>query len=294
MGYDPTIGVWFERDPAQVGTNLNEYVGGAPTGFVDPAGMDRVPTSQPGPIPATTQPTSQPTTKPKSKNTDEPTTKIWVLPRDIDLIALAADDLTSEFKDKCKLYAKKNNAKVVTVLTVGMLIEAIKSRSKELAINDNCNNVEKYRKIKVLVISHNRPADPMDDISTVMIGKESIVNSEVRSLSCGITTQEAKNKLSAKFRLSEFYQVKECVREIIFAGCALAKTVDEQNFLDVMAQELNAKIWAGKTLINTGVRGIYNEWITVGPDLPMNYKSWSEWMYVATGTDINMPQNGRK
>lgn len=51
MGYDPTIGVWFERDPAKVGTNLNEYVGGAPTGFVDPAGASGVSTSQPSPVP---------------------------------------------------------------------------------------------------------------------------------------------------------------------------------------------------------------------------------------------------
>lgn len=60
MGYDPTIGVWFERDPAKVGTNLNEYVGGAPTEFVDPVGAAGVSTTQPRPSPTKPPSTTQP------------------------------------------------------------------------------------------------------------------------------------------------------------------------------------------------------------------------------------------
>ena len=40
--YDPTVGRWLSEDPAEIGQNLYEYCGNAPTDGIDPSGLAKL------------------------------------------------------------------------------------------------------------------------------------------------------------------------------------------------------------------------------------------------------------
>ncbi|HOD81748.1 MAG: hypothetical protein BWX88_03423 [Planctomycetes bacterium ADurb.Bin126] len=272
MGYDPTVGVWLQRDPLPGetngypdGQNLYEYVSSKPTIRADPYGLAGTPVSQP----------KQPTTQPASFAVKTlGSQKYFVLPDDYDLIILVTSRMIDPYlKNNLKTYAEthpKTELAKKQPASVKDLADIIVTRSKQLATKQDTKVA-----IKVLIIGHGSPQagphmdDPNDPLRVLQIFPfpETPGSSYIKDFQ--------KDYNTADIRIIRGY-----TRNITFTNCAVRDTFSDPLW-EIIAADLGTTITAGSRGIRTLVG---SDGILIRPHLlEGDTKDYGNYIYTTNG-----------